>query len=307
MKLRELAAGDLSGLVLDEVLKNSVLLNDHVEFYTGAGNAKRSRKTNDSTAFGGARSLEEDYTPKSVSPSYGDAGRKIFGGEVKMDVAYERFGSDIPSEFALRLRKEAKQLARYINNLIINGNATTNAEEFNGLKALCPTGQRMTAGGANGLQVVMGNDNAAKKAQQEFLETLDAAILANDSANKALLMNGKQIARLNSIAREYIQWTIDSFGRRIVSYNTTPIVNMDEAGVNILPQTETVGTSTDCSSLYVAGFEEEDGISFFSNKGGFYVYPMEREGVFYKTSIELIADSILLRDKAIVRLEGLRF
>lgn len=305
MTFTQIAASDpVTQNLAQRVLGYSALLDKYVQFYQKSGDASQSRKEQ-SHLEPQLRELDKPYTATVTKPEYFPTYRKILGATIHLDVARELMGFDIPSEMLAQLRREAPGIALKFHHTLINGSATTETKEFNGLKALCQEDQKITAA-QNGMAIALGNAPAAKSAQQRLLELLDETIYLCRGINKVILCNGALLSRINTIAREYISWTQSSFGRKIPAYNGIPIVNIEEGGARIMPFDETVGTAVNkCSSIYVASFEEEAGLSFLTTREGFKVYLMQKVGNFYEHMIELIIDSALFRDKAIARLEGL--
>jgi hypothetical protein len=287
------------------MLRYSPLLDRFVEFYTGAGTATSERKEQGGVTAG-TRALESAYTPQDLKPEYFPTGRKLMGEQIRVDVAYELMGSDIPSEFLAQLRRGAIGLATLFNDVLINGDPTADPDKFAGLKKLVLNSQIVPAA-TNGLEVLTGSDNAAKKSQQEFMEKIDEAVALCNGINKVIVMNSRTEARLTTVARGFINWTETTFGKKIALYNGVPLLNIEQNGNVILPFDETQGTANDTCSLYVASFEEKAGLSFFTTKQGLKVYQMSRQNNFYESHVDFIADSSLFRDKAIVKLQGLKF
>jgi hypothetical protein len=307
MNIREIASADaITGMFLNKVLAQSVILDKFAEFFTGAGNSTVYRVEQDSVGAA-TRVLEEEYDKQTLRPEYHTSARKIFGGSVKIDVAYERMGYDIPSEFNAQLSRMAPGVVDKFHQMLINGDADTDAEQFNGLKKLVLPAQTILAD-TNGLTVKLGNGNAEKTSQQKFLEKLDEVIQTARGSRKIIICNGKMLARLNTIAREYIQWTETTFGNKIASYNGYPLINIEANTMgSVLPFTEECGTANDTASLYVVSFEEQAGMSFFTTREGFMVYPMQNVDNWYSSRVDFIVDSALFRPKAIARLQGIKF
>lgn len=306
MNIRQIAAGDpQTALFLNTLLKYSPVLDKYVEFYQGAGTATSQRKEQGALSAD-SRALDSSYTGQLVAPNYFPTGRKIFGAQIFLDVAYELMGSDIPSEFTSHLIREAIGLGTLFNDKLINGDASLNVTDFNGLKVLA-AGSQIVEAATDGLTVSLGNDTIAKKAQQQFLELLQEAIAKCSGVNKVVLLNAKTLARLTTIAREFVRWEVNQFGVPIAYYNEVPLVNVELNGNTVIDFTEEQGEANDTTSLYVASFEERAGISFFTTKEGLKVYPMQRTNNFYESHIDLIADSSLFREKAVCRLKGFKF
>ncbi len=313
MKFAQIGYGnDLTAKMIPVVLSKSVLLANYIEFFKKPGSAITVRKqgTSDSIA-GKTRTLGTEYSETKFTPGYATASRKFIGDQVKIDVALERMGYDLASEFEANLKRHMKNFPGIFHHQLINGDPDTDVKQFAGLKKLV-TANRTIVGGANGLELLQGNDNTAKKAQQQFLEKLDEVIALCEGNNKVLLMNARTQARLNSIAREYITIQKNEFGVPIAFYNQVPLINPGDYQTDpdtyspIIGFDETVGTAADkCASVYCASFEEEDGVSFATTEGGFAVYDLARVDTWWKSTYELIVDSSLVRPSALSKLGGL--
>lgn len=313
MKFSQIASSTgLTSKVVPVILSKSVLLSNYIEFFTKPGSAITFRKSGASDDIAAkTRVLGAEYTEAKFTPNYDTAERKFIGGQVKIDVALEKMGYDLASEFETNLLRHMRDFAGIFHHMLINGDPDTDAKQFAGLKELCVEARKVSAGD-NGLELLQGNDNTAKKAQQAFLEKLDETIALCDGNSKVLLMNARTQARLNSIAREYLTIQKNEFGVPITFYNQIPLINPGDyqSAVDtyspIIAFNETKGTAANkCASVYCASFEEEDGVSFATTEGGFTVYDLVRVDTWWKSTYELIIDSTLHRPSALSKLEGL--
>lgn len=313
MKFTEICAGDeLTRQMAQEVLKKSPLLAGYIEFFKKPGSAATVRAGGTKSGIIGAtRAVGDPYTGKDLAPSYKTGGRKLLGDTVRMDVAHERMGFDIASEMTAQLKRRVRDLAYMFNYLLLKGDPATTATQFAGLEQLVLDNRKVSLA-TNGAQVVLGNSDTAKKSQQGFLEKLDETIALCEGTNKVIIANAQVLARLNSIAREYLTITKNEFGVPITLYNQIPLMGSGDYESNtdtfspILGFDQTQGTSNDCTSLYVSSFEEEDGVSFLTTEGGFTVYPIQKVANTYECMFELIADSMLIRGSALSKLEGIK-
>jgi hypothetical protein len=121
------------------------------------------------------------------------------------------------------------------------------------------------------------------------------------------MMNSKTWGRLNTLAREFVTYKANEFGILIPYYREIPIVDsgIDKAGADIITNTETLGTSTDCTSIYAVRFGERSNLTIATNIG-LEIADLGLVGNFYTHSVELDADLGLCDDTAIARLEGIR-
>ncbi len=280
----------------------------YVEFYSMTGNADKI--TSPATVAGGSsRGLNDDYTPVVTSVADVDLSLRIMGDKIQTDQALSRRGFTIQDERVRQLESFAKGLGRYFTDQMVNG--TGDDSEITGLTALITGTQRIKYGGNNGETVTLGNSDTAKSKQQKFLEALDNLILAITGGAQLVLMNSYWLARIKAIAREYVSIsTIEAFGVKseILMYNNVPILNSGYAKDNsslVIPITETLGSSTDCSSIYALRFGEKENLTFATNKG-LQVKNLGLVGVHYTTSVEMDVEQCLVDVKAAARLEGLR-
>ena len=314
MKFTQIAgSAQNTAIAVPIITSRSVLLNDWIEFFTKSGTAATIRTEGTSTDIAAkTRQLEQAYDASIVRPQTKTVGRKFIGSEIQIDMAYEKMGYDIGSEFMTQLKRHMRDFPSIFHYLLIHGNPEEDVKQFAGLNLLMPEKQKIKAG-ANGLTLVYGSDNAAKKAQQTFLEKINLLIEQCNGTSKVLIMNSRVKAYFNTVAQGAIQQTVNSFGVPIDRYNNTPMINLGDVQTAptvyepILKFNEEVGTADNCSSIYCVSFEEEDGFSFMTTEGGFEMYDMRRDQNWIKAQYELIADSTLLRENAIAKLEGLKF
>lgn len=303
MKLQQISANDtLTQQVVSQMISRATVL-EFAEFYPMVGNADYTRKA--ASASGGQfRALDTDYPSNIISPAFANLVLRILGDKVQVDRAHERRGLDIASVRARELLNFGQNLGKQFQKFFFNGSGSGN--EFTGLKLLVPAGQKITPA-ANGISVTLGNDNTAKTAQQTFLEQLNTLIQKVDAGAQVLFMNARALSRLTTIAREFITWQPNTFGTMIPYYNGIPLrdAGYDKDGNLIIPQNETVGTSTDCTSIYAVRFGEASDLSIATNIG-VEVKDLGLVGVHYIHSVEFDAVPVLLNDLAVARLEGIR-
>lgn len=313
MKFNQIAAGDeLTRKMAQEVVKKSPLLATYIEFFKKPGSSVTVRSGGTTDGIDGqTRTLGSDYVKKTVAPTYKTATRKMLGDTIRIDVAYERMGYDLSSEMSAQLTRRVREMAYAFNYAIIKGDPETTATQFAGLEKLV-TEKRVVTAATNGMVLKLGNSDAAKAAQQGFLEKLDETIALCEGTNKVIITNAQILARLNAVARDYLTIQRNEFGVPITLYNQVPLINVGDyqsakdTYSPIIGFNETVGTASECASVYVASFEEEDGVSFATCDGGFMVYPVQKVGNFLECTYELIADSMLIRPSALSKLAGLK-
>jgi len=305
MRIHQISPGDaVTSQVIAKMVSHASVLN-FAEFYRMSGNADYLRKS--SSASGGRfRALNSNYPANVVSPSFANPVLKILGDKVEVDKAHERRGIDVASVRASELLSFAGNLGKQFQNYFFNGYTEDNSDAFDGLKYIVPSSQKITAS-ANGLTVSLGNTDAAKKAQQNFLEVLDQLIEKVDGGAQVIFMDVKTLSRLTSIARESVTVSPDEFGKPLYYYNQIPVVTAgyDNAGNKVLPHDEVVGSSgAVCTSIYTARFGERTDVTLPTNVG-VEVVDLGLVGVHFVHAVEFDTTLVLANNKAAARLEGI--
>jgi hypothetical protein len=305
MRINQFSSDALTTTVVNAMMERSNVLAEVAEFYSIVGNADYKRKASEASG-GKFRSLNDNYPDNKVNPDFANPTLVIFGDQIQVDRAHERRGSDVPSVRAAELLTFARNLGKEFQNKFFNGNKTLEAKEFNGLKTIMPAAQVIPSA-TNGLIVPLGNSDSAKAAQQKFLELLDALVSSVDGGAQAISMDGDMLSRLTRIAEGMIDTKLDSFGNPLKTYAGIPILTAgyDKAGNKIIGHSETVGTSTDCTSIYAYRFGENSDLSFATNIG-VEVKDLGLVGVHYTHSVDFDLDITLLNNKSVGRLTGLR-
>lgn len=312
MKLAELSGSTkqtvdlnpaLRTIAIGEMYKATQLFN-YAEFYSMIGNSDAPKKV--ATEAGGSeRAINADYTGANGAPAYGSVTLQILGDLIKTDLAYERRGGSIESERERELKSFASGIGRYFMYQFINGTGSSN--QIAGLITQIQASETLSMG-VNGAQVPLGNSDANKGAQQAFLEALDS-LIASVGAGGVLFMNPKTISRLTAIAREYVKVdNVDGVFGLVTSYNGVPIVNSGyskDKTTLVQGQAETVGTSSDCCSVYCVRFGEKVDTTIATNVG-LQVRDRGLVGVQYNTLVEMDAQVAILNAKSAFRLKGVR-
>lgn len=314
MKIFQLAGADgqsvgneaLRSVVVNE-MRSETRIFEFAEFYSMVGSADSPKKA--STETGGTeRTINNDYTGVTGAPTAGSIALKILGDLIKTDQAYERRFVNIGSERLSQLKSFSRGLARHFVNRFVNGDKT-DAAQFDGLKVRC-TGGKLTSvdGGANGFQVVLGNSDAAVASQQKFIKALGTMI--NRINPSVLVMNGDLIAYIEEIEKQFIRLdNIDGVTElALTRYKNIPVINALRAKddvTEVIPNTETMGVSTDCTSIYAVKFGEKENTTLATNVG-LVVSDRGLVGTQYVTSVELDVDMEILSAFGAQRIQGIR-
>ncbi len=299
----EFYSEELSQVAVSTMLETHPLLSV-LEFYTMVGNAENKRKQ--STATGGVfRTEGSDYTASPTTPVYVTPTLRVFGDRLRVDQAFARRGLDIPSLIVRDTAQLARNIANAFVDRLINADGTGN--QFTGIRTLTIAAQTVNQG-ANGAVLPNGNSDSNRAAQQAFFETLDRAIALTRPGKRFLIVPDQLLSRMTNVYREAFSYTdnMQVVGQRILNYMGIPVISAgyNEAGNPIMQFNETLGTSTNCSSIYVVSAGEGFNYSIASNAG--FSASVNKVGVLHEIILEGDFAPTLFDDKAIARFNGIR-
>lgn len=141
--------------------------------------------------------------------------------------------------------------------------------------------------------------------QDGFVEILFKELAKVPGAN-AIVCNANLGARLTTIAKRVgaAGETLNSFGIPVSTFNNVPIVIVD---TNTITQTESDGTNSDCTSLYIIRFSEELGLTFTTNSGFYFEdFPEDVQNPDMKARIGFYLNLAVERTDALRRLSRIR-
>lgn len=255
------------------------------------------------------RAVNAAYAESTGVISQASESLTILGGDADVDTFIQQTRSNLNDQRATQTRMKVKAAAYKYQDTFVNGDVAVDANVFDGLKKRL-TGTQLLPAATNGLPVLGADDNA----RHAFLDKLDEAISLVQGTVSALYMNKNVLARMKSSARRLTMFdqTTDSFGKTIATYNGISLIDIGSKadGTPIIPQTETQGTATDASSIYVVSFgqdESDGGVTGLTN-GGVQVRDLGEvdDKPAYRTRIEFFCGLALFSGKAAARLSGVR-
>ena len=262
-----LSEADLHRGVIETFIYESFVL-DRIPLLDIEGNAYAY---NEELTLPGAafRAVNTGYTESTGTVNQKTETLSILGGDADVDTFIQQTRSNLNDQRAVQTTMKVKAAVIQYQDAFINGDNGASPEEFDGLINRL-TGSQVVETATNGL-LVLGADEAN---QQTFLDRLDDMMDQVEGGADVLYMNRRIRLRIRQSARRLQYWERDrdEFGRVVEFYNGVPMRLLDDdlAGVAILPLTETVGTSTDCSSIYAVHFtgdEAEAGVTALNNGG----------------------------------------
>lgn len=301
---------NIRNLVLAALLQACPILN-YAQFYRMTGSADTARTK--ATATGGnVRALNESFTDQTTEPEFTEVYLRIFGDTIKTDDEFQARGLDLASEHARELESFARAMGRDLFNRLIND--TFSATTFAGIKALSSSTTTTFDASGDGT-VPLGNATAEVKQKQKFIEAIDNLLGSVDGGADVVIMDSKTKTRLKAVARDYFGVTTlqDVYGvnQSIESLLDVPIITSGYAknGTGlVIPHDEVVDMATDrtgCTSIYALKFGEKEDFTLATNVGLRVDGPTKVDN-FLKTLVQLSIGTMLVNDKALQRLEGIK-
>lgn len=292
------------GVIETFVQESSVL--DRIPFMTIQGNAYAydEEATLPGVAF---RAVNEAYIESTGTVNQKSESLVILGGDADVDRFIQQTRSNLNDQRAVQTRMKVKAASYYYQDQFFNGDVSVTPKGFDGLKKRL-IGAQVIDAATNGMGPVAGG--------HDFFDALDALIArvpGLNGSNGAIYANATAIAKVKSSARrlggvEMIREALTQ--KMIATYNGIPLLDPGQtaAGVDILPATETQGSSSVASSIYAVKFGQDEGdkgVTGLTN-GGVQVDDLGQlqEKPAYRTRIEFYTGLAVFSGKAAARLRG---
>lgn len=325
---------DIRNLVLGSMLSAAPMLN-YARWFSHAGNAvmlpvalPNSNKRME------IRDLNTDVAATiPPPPAYITTGLRIFTAKTRSDRAWEAQNTgQLGPYHSSNLQKDVFSLGRDFTDRFINDNPAAppaDARRWIGLKELCsivpPAPEYALAGSAGGNRTVqftenggilaLDDTNAAKKAARRFLELcrqVDRQTISSGAGTKVIFMPDDLAFRLSGLGLPYLTVTrtdeLLNQPTEIGTFMGYPVVRTGKASdlaTDIIPLNETVGSNSDCTSMYIVTFNEQADLTFSTNIGVTVDGALTKDN-FLETRVELQAGLTLANPQAIARIEGIR-
>ncbi|GBD10981.1 hypothetical protein HRbin23_00631 [bacterium HR23] len=160
---------------------------------------------------------------------------RILGGDADIDNFLRTTRSNIQDLESAVVQLKAKALRMQFEDTFINGDTALNPKAFDGIDKLTPAGQTVSMGPNGGTLT---------------LDKLDELIdKVRGGKPHLLLMSRRSRRKLTALARAAGSGLIvadrNQFGQMVEFYDGIPIAVND-----FIPDNKTVGTATDCSTIY---------------------------------------------------------
>jgi hypothetical protein len=304
-----LSQNDLQRGVLEVFVQESSIL-DRIPLMEIQGNAYAYNKeqTLPGVAF---RSVGEAYTESTGTVVQATESLVILGGDADVDTFIVKTRGNLNDQRALQTRLKVKAASYKFQDAFFNGDVTVDPKGFDGLKKRL-VGAQVIDAGVNGIPIV-GNGGTDSHAFFDQLDALTAAVPGVTATTGAYYANASVIAKVRSAGRRIGGTDIvkeDLTGKRLLTWNGIPLIDPgnDAQGNPILPATETQGSGTNTSSIYLVkwGQDETDGGVTGLNNGGVSVRDLGevQDKPVFRTRLEFFCGLATFGGKAAARLRG---
>ena len=275
--------------VIETILKDSPILQrmPFIEI-TGNGLTYNREATAPSAGF---FDVGDSWTESTPTFTQQTVTLKIMGGDADIDNFLIATRSNLQDLQTAVVQLKAKAVQQLFEQTFITGDSVANPKSFDGLDKLVDPAQSLSMG-ANGASLT--------------LDKLDELIdLVKGGKPDLLLMSRRSRRSVNKLARtsgSFLEADRDEFGQMLQFYDGIPIGVSDYIADN-----QTVGTSTDCSTIYA--FQTGEGaLVGLTSPGGLQV---ERVGSLEtkdatRTRIKWYSSLALFNTVKLSRLTGVR-
>lgn len=218
----------------------------------------------------------------------------ILGGDIDVDTYIMKTMGE--GQRAIQESMKVKAAALNFALKFIKGDSQTTAKEIDGLQVRLAGDQLIAAGAtANGTPLSLAK-------LDELIDAVDG--ITHLGMNKTMRRLLSAAARLGTVGGN-VNYDLDSFGRRVTTYNDIPILIFDKDNTNaqILPFTEVATSGTDTgTSIY--GLALGDGMLSGIQNGGIDVRDLGEidSSPVFRTRVEWFLGIVLYHPRAAARL-----
>lgn len=312
LTLNEMKVGmsdKVSQQVVDIFLRNSEILHllpfDNCVSPQGGSTLTYSYVQKKLPSVAAFRALNTEYTPGHATIEKKTVDLKIFGGSFDIDRVLKQAEGPY-NNMAFQMKEKILAAISLFHYTLINGDATTNANEFDGLdKMLAGT----TSEYGTDAVIDVSTSEKLKENADQFYEALQ--LLIKETQADALLMNARTIGKIQTLARilGYKTESEEAFGKKVVSMDGCRFMDLGKhytvsgnaatgndcvkAGIS-----RTVGTAqTGLTDIYGVKFDVNDGFHAASLTGNGaihqYLPDFTKPGAVKTGEVEMVAATAL--------------
>ena len=234
----KLSRDELKLGVIANIVKDSPVLQQ-LPFMDIVGNSLKYNRENalPTVAFYAVGDEWAESTPTFTQIT---TGLTILGGDADVDKFIQATRSNLQDVQIATIAQKAKALRHKFEDTFINGDVTVDTKSFDGIDKTVAAGQTITMG-ANGDTLTL----------EKMDELIDAV---KGSKPDMLLMSRRSRRKMTTLMRALGSMDIrqDEFGRSVEHFNGVPVHINDW-----ISDAKTVGTSSDCSTIYAFTLGED--------------------------------------------------
>ena len=235
--------------VIETVVKESPVLQV-LPFIEIAGNGLTYNREN-AAASAAFFDVGDTWTEDTPTFTQQTATLKILGGDADIDNFLIATRSNLQDLQAAVVKLKAKAVQQKFDDTFINGDVSADPKSFDGIDVLTSGGQTVSMGTNGGTLT---------------LNKLDELIDLIKSGKPDMLLMSKRTRRtLNSLARSagsFLEADRNEFGQMMQFFDGIPLGLSDH-----ISDAQTVGTSSDCSTIHAVQFGE-GGVAGLTAPGG---------------------------------------
>lgn len=296
--------------VIDTFLRNSEILQllqfDNCVSPSGGSTLVYNYVQKKLPSLAAFRSIGQSYQASEATVEAKSAELKIFGGQFDMDRVLKQAEGKY-NNMAFQMQEKILAAISLFHYTMINGDAATNADEFDGLdKMLAGTSTEFNTGAVIDVSTMANLKNNA----DQLYEELSNLIKVTDA--DALLLNTAMISKIQTMARilGYKTESEEAFGKKVVTMDgvrfmdlgnhytinsSSPVANACvKAGI-----ARTVGSAseTGLTDIYAVKFDINDGFHAASLTGNSaitqYIPDFNTPGAVKSGEVEMVAATVL--------------
>ena len=317
MTLNDMKAGmvdKVSEKVVDIFMRESEILQvlpfDNTVSPTGGSTLTYTYMQTKLPATAAFRELNTEYEAQEATLEKKSADLKIFGGKFGIDRVLKQAEGRY-NNMAFQMEQKIKAAISLFHYTLINGDATTNKKEFDGLdKMLANTTTEFNTAAALDI-----SDMTKLKANADQLYEM-LQILIRETSADALLMNSSMISKIQTMARilGYKTESEEAFGKKVVSMDGVRFMDLknhytvSDSAATAVPCVKsgisrTVGGTavTGLTDIYAIKFDVNEGFHAATITGSSaisqYVPDFTKPGAVKEGEVEMVAATVLKTTK----------
>lgn len=252
------------------------------------------------------RALNTEYTANAATLEKKSADLKIFGGSFELDRVLKQAEGPY-NNLAFQMDEKIQAAVSLFHYTLINGDATTNVKEFDGLdKMLAGTSSEYGTSGV----IDVSTSELLKANADQFYEALMQLI--SDTGADALLCNNRTIGKIQTLARilGYKTETEEAFGKKVVSMDGVRFMDLGKhytvsgdaaTGNDCVKAGITRDGGSGLTDIYGVKFDVNDGFhgASLTGNGAIHQYlpDFNQPGAVKKGEVEMVAACVLKNTK----------